>query len=696
MEDVRTRGWSDVDFVYVTGDAYVDHPSFGVSIISRVLEAEGFRIAILAQPDYKSTADFKRFGRPRLGFLVTGGNIDSMVAHYTVSKKRRSYDYYSPNGEMGKRPDRATIVYCNRIREAYGDVPIIIGGLEASLRRFAHYDYWDDRVRRSILVDSRADILTYGMGENILRRIAKLLDRGVPIKKIRDVRGTVYLAKRGEAVHFDSVEVGDYDTLKTDKEAYARAFATQYKNTDSVRGKAIIEYYGEKMLVQNPPMPPLEREELDFVYSLNYARDYHPDYDAQGGVPAISEVKHSITHNRGCFGACNFCAIAFHQGREVRSRSEESVIAEAKKIAAMDDFKGYINDVGGPTANFRYPSCDKQKDCGVCPNRKCLAPKPCKNLKVDHTEYAHMLSEIEKIDKVKKVFIRSGIRFDYLLYDDDDSFFRQLVSRHVSGQLKVAPEHCSDNALMMMGKPSVEVFEAFKKKYFKLCSEAGLEQYLVPYLMSSHPGATMNDAVEMALWLKRWGYLPEQVQDFYPTPGTISTVMYYTGIHPMTGKHVYVTTDYREKKLQRALLQYSRPENANLVREALKIAGREELIGNSPECLIRPAFAKGGSTAPQKSKSTSRSKSTKSGGRVSEGELRGKRGASVKNANKHRKVNNNLQNTYKKTTKIDKVFGDDAARIRTEAAKMSDVRSARSSSQSKKASQSTKKGANRR
>ena len=589
--DVRDRNWSEIDFVYVTGDAYVDHPSFGAAIITRVLESEGFRVAILAQPNYKDCQDFKKFGKPRLGFLVSSGNIDSMVAHYTVSKKKRSYDYYSPGGKMGKRPDRAVIVYCNRIREAYGDVPIIIGGLEASLRRFAHYDYWDDKVRRSILVDSRADILAYGMGENIITRIAKLLDKGVPVKKIRDVRGCVYLAKRGEKIHFDSIETGDYDILKTDKEAYAKAFATQYKNTDSVRGKAIVEYYGEKMLVQNPPMPPLEREELDRVYALPYARDYHPDYDSEGGVPAITEVKFSITHNRGCFGACNFCALAFHQGREVRSRSVESVVEEAKKIASLPDFKGYINDVGGPTANFRYPSCDKQKECGVCPSKKCLAPTPCKNLKVDHTEYADMLEKIESIDGIKKVFVRSGIRFDYLILDEDDTFFRRLVERHVSGQLKVAPEHCANNALSMMGKPPVEVFEKFKRKYFKLTKEAGLEQYLVPYLMSSHPGATMKDAVEMALWLKEWGYSPEQVQDFYPTPGTISTVMYYTGIHPMTGKKVYVTTDYHEKQLQRALLQYSKPENANLVRKALKMAGREDLIGNGKECLVKEAFA---------------------------------------------------------------------------------------------------------
>ena len=592
-EDVSARNWSEVDFVYVTGDSYVDHPSFGAAIITRVLEAEGFRVAVLAQPDYKSCEDFRRFGRPRLGFLVSSGNIDSMVAHYTVSKKRRSYDYYTAGGKMGKRPDRAVIVYCNRIREAYGDVPIIIGGLEASLRRFAHYDYWDDKVRRSILVDSRADILTYGMGENILIRIAKLLDKGVPVKKIRDVRGTVYLAKRDEKVFFESVEVGDYDLLKTDKAAYAKAFAVQYKNTDSVRGKAVIEYYGDKMLVQNPPMPPLEREELDRVYSLPYARDYHPDYEAEGGVPAITEVKFSITHNRGCFGACNFCALAFHQGREVRSRSVKSVLSEAELIAKMPDFKGYINDVGGPTANFRYPSCEKQKTCGVCPNKKCLAPTPCKNLEVDHTEYRNMLAEIEKIKGIKKVFVRSGIRFDYLIYDNDDTFFRQLVERHVSGQLKVAPEHCANNALTMMGKPPVEVFEKFKKKYFSLTKEAGLEQYLVPYLMSSHPGTTMRDAVDMALWLKKWGYSPEQVQDFYPTPGTISTVMYYTGIHPMTGKSVYVTTDYNEKRLQRALLQFSKPENANLVREALKMAGREDLIGNGPDCLVREAFGKG-------------------------------------------------------------------------------------------------------
>ncbi len=658
-DDVRERGWQDVDFVYVTGDAYVDHPSFGVSIISRVLEAEGFRVAILSQPDYKGVSDFKKFGRPRLGFLVTGGNIDSMVAHYTVSKKKRSYDYYSPGGKMGARPDRAVIVYCNRIREAYGDVPIIIGGLEASLRRFAHYDYWDDKVRRSILVDSRADLLTYGMGENILTRIARLLDKGVPVKKIRDVRGTVFMASPEEKIHYEYINLGDYDTLKTDKQAYARAFATQYKNIDAVSGKALVEHYDDKLLVQNPPMPPLTREELDRVYSLPYMRDYHPDYEPLGGVPAIQEVKFSITHNRGCFGGCNFCALAFHQGRTVTSRSERSVVEEARKITALDGFKGYINDVGGPTANFRYPSCDKQERTGVCPSRKCLAPTPCKNLKVDHSEYMHMLEEIEKIDGIKKVFIRSGIRFDYLILDKDDSFFRRLVTHHTSGQLKVAPEHCSPNALSMMGKPPCEVFEKFKKKFFEISREAGLEQYLVPYLMSSHPGTTMKDAVDMAVWLKKWGYSPEQVQDFYPTPGTISTVMYYTGIHPMTGKTVYVTTDYREKLLQRALLQFSRPENANLVREALTLAGREDLIGNGPDCLVRQAFGKGTDTRYQP-KSTPRGKGDR-------GNTKGRKNPAGSRG--HQPPKRGVSASHK--TKLEKIFGDDYLRISREADKLS-------------------------
>ncbi len=599
--DMEARGWDAPDFVYVTGDAYVDHPSFGVSIISRVLEDAGYRVAILSQPDYKSCNAFREFGRPKLGFLVTSGNIDSMVAHYTAAKKKRSFDYYTPGGKMGTRPDRAAIVYCNRIREAYGDVPIILGGLEASLRRFAHYDYWDDKVRRSVLVDSRADILTYGMGEKILTRIADLLSRGIPIKKIRDVRGTVYLCKPEDAVHYPVAATFDYNILKTDKRKYAEAFGIQYQNQDAINGRAICELYDGKMLVQNPPMPPLEREELDHVYALPYMRDYHPSYKDAGGVPGIEEVKFSITHNRGCFGGCNFCALAFHQGRTVRSRSIASVVEEAKKITQLPDFKGYIHDVGGPTANFRYPACEKQLRDGVCATRKCLAPTPCKNLKVDHTEYMRLLEAIEALPRVKKVFIRSGIRFDYLMADKNDGFFRKLVRDHVSGQLKVAPEHCSDAVLACMGKPSFGVYQGFRKKFFEITKAIGKEQYLVPYLMSSHPGSTVDDAIELACCLKENGYAPEQVQDYYPTPGTASTVMYYTGINPLNMKPVYVATDYHEKQLQRALLQYNRPQNAAMVREALKRAGREDLIGFGKECLVRPAntHAKGGPSASE-------------------------------------------------------------------------------------------------
>ena len=586
--ECHSLGWDEVDFVYVSGDAYVDHPSFGTAIITRIWENAGFRVAVLAQPDYKSCEEFKRFGKPRLGFLVSAGNIDSMVAHYTASKKKRSYDYYSAGGKMGKRPDRAVIVYCNRIREAYGDVPIIIGGHEASLRRFAHYDYWDNKIRRSILVDSRADILTYGMGESIILRLATLLDRGVPIKKIRAERGCVYLCKPEDEVHFPVGAEFDFNKIKEDKKEYARAFGIQYKNQDAINGKAIVEYYDNKKLVQNPPAYPLEREELDKVYALPYARTYHPIYEKDGGVPAISEVRFSITHNRGCFGGCNFCALAFHQGRSVRSRSIESVVKEAKLITEMKDFKGYIHDVGGPTANFRYPACKKQLKDGVCSTRKCLAPTPCPNLEVDHTEYIELLKQIEALPRVKKVFIRSGIRFDYMIYDKSDAFFRKLVRDHVSGQLKVAPEHCSSNVLKYMGKPDVKVYDKFREKYFALCKEYGLEQYLVPYLMSSHPGSTMCDAVELSLYLKDLGLNPEQVQDFYPTPGTASTVMYYTGINPLDGKAVYAPDDYREKLMQRALLQYKKPENRNLVREALTIAEREDLIGFGSNCLVKP------------------------------------------------------------------------------------------------------------
>ena len=587
--DMEARGWDRPDFVYVTGDAYVDHPSFGVAIISRVLEAAGYRVAILAQPNWKNLDDIKRFGKPRLGFLVTAGNVDSMVSHYSVTRHRRGYDYYSPGGKTGLRPDRATIVYSNLIRQAYGDVPIILGGLEASLRRFAHYDYWEDRMRRSILIDSRADILTYGMGENILLRIAELLDKGIPVKKIRDVRGSCYLCPADKPeVHFPVSAELDWESLKEGGRAYADAFGAQYREQDAIGGRAITELYGDKLLVQNPPMPPLERKELDRVYSLPYTRKVHPIYDKDGGVPAIAEVAFSITHNRGCFGACNFCALAFHQGRSVRSRSKESVLAEAREIVKMPDFKGYIHDVGGPTANFRAPACGKQLKSGVCPNRKCLAPKPCPNLKVDHKEYYDLIESVEAIPGIKKVFIRSGIRFDYLMADPDDSFFRKLVRDNVSGQLKVAPEHCSAGVLAYMGKPDFSVYRRFREKFFDLCRECGKEQYLVPYLMSSHPGSTLHDAIALAQYLKRENLSPEQVQDFYPTPGTASTVMFATGIDPFTGKKVYVARDPREKRLQRALLQYGKPENAPLVREALIAAHREDLIGTGKDCLVRP------------------------------------------------------------------------------------------------------------
>ena len=642
--DMEARGWDRPDFVYVTGDAYVDHPSFGVSIISRVLEDAGYRVAILSQPDYKSCDAFREYGKPRLGFLVTSGNIDSMVAHYTAAKKRRSFDYYSPGGEMGRRPDRALIVYCNRIREAYGDVPIVIGGLEASLRRFAHYDYWDNKVRRSILVDSMADILTYGMGEKILLRIAELLNKGVPIKKIRDVRGCVYLCKPEDTVHYEVAATFDYNELKTDKRKYAEAFGVQYKNQDSINGRAVCELYDGKMLVQNPPMPPLEREELDRVYALPYMRDYHPVYREKGGVPGIEEVKFSLTHNRGCFGGCNFCALAFHQGRTVRSRSIKSVVEEARKITQLPDFKGYIHDVGGPTANFRYPACDKQLSDGVCAARKCLAPKPCPNIKVDHTEYKHLIEEIEALPKIKKVFIRSGIRFDYLMADPDDSFFRKLVRDNVSGQLKVAPEHCSAAVLSCMGKPNFEVYEGFRQKFFEITREVGKEQYLVPYLMSSHPGSTLKDAIELALCLKKNGYAPEQVQDYYPTPGTASTVMYYTGLNPLNMKPVYVATDYREKQLQRALLQYNRPQNADLVREALTRAGRTDLIGYGAECLVRPAT---GST-PRNRTSAQTSRRTGSGHASTH---YGKRNDAQKKSAPHKKAASKSAPAKKKTTK---------------------------------------------
>ncbi len=607
------------DFVIVTGDAYVDHPSFGTAIVSRVLEAEGYSVAILPQPDYRSCEDFKRFGKPRLAFLVNSGNIDSMVAHYTVAKKRRNDDYYSPGGKAGYRPDRAVIVYCNRLREAFGDVPIVLGGIEASTRRFAHYDYWTDAVRRSILVDSRADLLTYGMGENILRRVAHLLDRGVPIRKIRDVRGTVFLEKRDFQPLFPSVFTGEYDTLKTDKRAYADAFRLQHENQDACYGKALIEGYGERILVQNPPMPPLTTQELDRVYELPYMRTYHPMYEKDGGIPAIAEVRFSITHNRGCFGNCNFCSIAFHQGRTVTSRSIESCVREAKIIASQPDFKGYVHDVGGPSANFRQNGCAKAEKNGVCPNKNCLTPQICKNMKVDHSEYVRLLQAIEAVPGVKKVFVRSGLRYDYMLADPDDTFFRKIVSDHVSGQLKVAPEHCSDHVLALMGKPSASMYTRFQERFYRYTKEIGKEQYLVPYLMSSHPGSTLEDAVELALYLKRNHINPEQVQDFYPTPGTASTCMFWTGINPFTGESVYIPRSYEEKSVQRALLQWYKKENAETVRRALYRIGRQDLIGYGPNCLVPPR-------SPQKSakKPVGRPASPKRADRKHNGKRNGK------------------------------------------------------------------------
>lgn len=586
-EDMAERGWEQADFVYVSGDAYVDHPAFGAAIISRVLENEGFKVAFLAQPDWRSDGDFKRFGRPRLGFLVSSGNIDSMVAHYTAAKKKRSSDYYSPGGKMGLRPDRAVIVYCNKIREIYGDIPIIIGGLEASLRRFAHYDYWDDKVRRSILFDSQADLISFGMGERSVSEIAHRLDSGVPVSEIRDIRGTCYSVDVRETPYY-AAECPSYENVCKSKKEYAVSCRIQQDEQDFFRGRAVRQRHGNRMLVQNQPAIPLSQQELDAVYDLPFMRTYHPMYEAMGGVPGIEEVRFSIAHNRGCFGGCNFCSLAFHQGRYITARSKESIVKEAKLLTQLPDFKGYIHDIGGPTANFRRPSCDGQEQRGLCKGKKCLAPSPCPNLKADHTEYLDILRTVRALPKVKKVFIRSGIRYDYMLQDKDDSFFRELVAYHVSGQLKVAPEHCSAAVLDKMGKPHIEAYLEFSKRYFKYSKNEGKEQYLVPYLMSSHPGSTLKDAVELALFLKKIGIRPEQVQDFYPTPGTVSTCMFYTGLDPYTLKEVYVAKEPHEKAMQRALLQYFNPKNADLVREALRKAGRNDLIGFGEKCLVHP------------------------------------------------------------------------------------------------------------
>lgn len=582
-EDMIQRGWDQVDFVLVTGDAYVDHPSFGTAIISRVLESHGFRVAILSQPAWDDACDFKRFGKPRLGFLINSGNVDSMVNHYSVFRHRRRRDVYSPGGKSGRRPDRAVIVYCNRAREAYKDVPVIIGGLEASLRRLGHYDYWDNKVRRSILMDSRADILIYGMGEHACVEIAEALDAGIQAQDITWINGTCVRMK-DPYIQDDDVMLPDFESIKASKEEYCRSFTMQYRSNEPVNGRRLIERYDDNnYVVQNPPQPPLERDELDILYELPFMRDYHPSYEAEGGVPAIEEVKFSITANRGCFGGCAFCAITYHQGREVRSRSRESIVQEAELLKQQDGFKGYIHDIGGPTANFRNPSCEKQKKHGMCQHKDCLFPKPCSQLEADHSEYIDVLKAVRELDGIKRVFIRSGIRYDYMLADKDKSFMKELCMHHVSGVLKVAPEHISPRVLKNMRKPAKEVFDRFSAEYSRMNKKLGKKQYMIPYFISSHPGSTLQDAVELALYMKETGFVPDQVQDFYPTPGTLATCMYYTEMDPFTMKKVYVAKTEEEKKMQRALMHFNKRENRKTVIKALQKAGREDLV----EVLLR-------------------------------------------------------------------------------------------------------------
>lgn len=588
IKEVKARGWNEVDFVYVMGDSYVDHPSFGAAIITRVLEDCGYKVAVLSQPDWKNDADFLQFGKPRLGFFVTAGNIDSMVAHYTVAKRKRSDDAYTAGGKNGKRPDRAVTVYSNIIRRLFPDSVIIIGGLEASLRRFAHYDYWENTVMPSVLFDSKADIISYGMGELQTIEMAKRLSEGYPVEALYDIRGICYAVKTSDYVPKTVVELPSYERVCESKKDYAIAARKELEEADAVRGKTLIQRHGNYILIQNPPMQPLDTKQLDYVYSLPYERWYPPCYEKLGGVPGIQEVLFSITHNRGCFGACNFCSLAFHQGRAVTVRSKQSVIDEAKAFLSDKRFKGYISDVGGPTANFRLPSCEKQKKAGLCKSRKCLAPTPCPNMQVSHTEYLDILRELRKMDGIKKVFIRSGIRFDYLMEDESDEFFEELVKYHISGQLRVAPEHCSAAVLDKMGKPHIETYKKFCSKFYKLTGQMNKDQYIVPYLMSSHPGSTLKDAVELALFCKRENIHPKQVQDFYPTPGTISTCMFYTGIDPYTMKEVYVPKTEEEKAMQRALLQYFIPENKQKVIKALIKAGRKDLIGYDSKSLVQP------------------------------------------------------------------------------------------------------------
>ncbi len=587
-QDMDRRGWTQCDFVYIIGDAYVDHPSFGHAIISRVLEDAGYKVGIISQPDWKQPESIAALGRPRLGFLVMSGNMDSMVNHYSVTRHRRRQDAYTPGGRPGKRPDYALTVYCNLIRQTYRDVPIIAGGIEASLRRLAHYDYWSNKLKRSVLLDSQADLLIYGMGEKSVVEVADALNSGLDIHDITYVDGTVYKAKNLNDV-YDFQLLPSFAELRADKAKYASSFYTQYCNTDPFTAKRLVEPYGPReYVVQNPPQKPLTTAEMDAVYDLPYLGTYHPSYEALGGVPAIQEVKFSLVSNRGCFGGCNFCALTFHQGRIVQTRSHASILKEARRMTRSPDFKGYIHDVGGPTANFRRPACDKQLSKGVCQGKQCLFPRPCKNMRVDHSDYVRLLRELRALPGVKKVFIRSGIRFDYLMADLDNTFFRELVRYHISGQLKVAPEHVSRPVLNLMGKPEHKVYLQFLERYRQMNQRLGMNQFVVPYLMSSHPGSSLREAVELAEYVRDLGYMPEQVQDFYPTPSTISTVMYYTGLDPRTMQPVYVPTDPHEKAMQRALIQYRDPRNYPLVHEALIKAGREDLIGYGPKCLIRP------------------------------------------------------------------------------------------------------------
>ena len=586
-EDMIERGWEQCDFIIVTGDAYVDHHSFGTAVISRVLENEGYKVGIIAQPDWHSTKDFMKLGKPRLAFLVNAGNMDSMVNHYTVSKRVREKDLYSPGGEMGLRPDRATIVYCNKIREAYKHINICIGGVEASLRRFAHYDYWSNKVRKSILTDSGADLLIYGMSEKQIVEVAYYLNQGFEAKYIRHIPGTCYLVDTLDEVYEEHIVIPSYKEVSTDKIKYCEAFKITYQEQDPIRGKTIVQDQGDKFLVVNKPEVILNREELDAVYDLPFTKEYHPIYESKGGIPALEEVKFSIVGSRGCFGNCSFCAITFHQGRAVQSRSKESIVKEAKEMTEMKDFKGYIHDVGGPTANFRKPACKHQLTIGACKTKQCLSPGVCKNMDVDHKEFVDVLRSVRSLPKIKKVFVRSGIRYDYVMADKDDTFFKELVEHHVSGQLKVAPEHVSEQTLKYMGKPAGKTYEQFRQKFFKLTEKAGKKQYIIPYLMSSHPGSTLKEAIELAEYLRDIKYQPEQVQDFYPTPGTLSTAIFYTGLDPITMKHVYVPKTKEEKAMQRALLQFSNPKNYNIVYDALIRAEREDLIGNGPKCLIK-------------------------------------------------------------------------------------------------------------